>query len=121
MSGNQKSPRTATTYLIIAWMAINLLLMVLLIPGDSADLNNYIELILWSASIVGLWTMKKAGAALSTSVLCITLSTSMGIVLLAYYNNLMLEPVAYINALRIVINAAIIFYMFKNIFANKYK
>ncbi|MFA5365858.1 MAG: hypothetical protein WC325_11815 [Candidatus Bathyarchaeia archaeon] len=121
MSGNQKPPKTAATYLILAWMAINLLLMVLLIPGDIEDANNYVELILWSASIVGLWTMKKAGAALTTAVLCITLSTSMGIVFLAYYNNLMLEPVAYINALRIVINAAIIVYMFKNIFANKYQ
>jgi hypothetical protein len=120
MSEKQKPTKTPSIYLIIAWMTINLIMMILLIPGDSADVNNYIELILWAAAIMGLWSMKKAGAATATTVLCITLSTSMGIVLLAYYSNLMLEPVAYINTLRIAINTAIIVYMFKNIFANKF-
>ncbi len=121
MSENTNPAKTTATYLIIVWMTINILLLILMIPGDSADLNNYIELILWIVSIAGLWTMKKWGAALTTAVLCITLSTSMGNVLLTYYNNLMTEPVAYVNALRIIINAAIIVYLFKNIFAKKFK
>jgi len=108
-------------YLISVWMVINVLIMALLIPGDSADLNNYIEVILWIVSIGGLLTMRKVGAALAIVVLCVTLSTSMGIFLLAYYNNLMTEPVAYINALRMILNALAIVYMFRGVFANKFK
>ena len=102
-------------------MIVNIVLFALLIPGDPTDLNNYIEVILWVVSIAALFTMRKAGAAFATVVLCMTLSTSMGIVLLAYYNNLVMEPVAYVNALRIAINALAVVYMFKNIFAGKFK
>jgi hypothetical protein len=102
-------------------MVINTAIMLILIPGDPTDLNNYLEPILWVVSLIGLFTMTKAGAALATSVLCITLSTSVGIVFLAYYVNLMTEPVAYINVIRIAINAVAIVYMFKSIFAGKFK
>ena len=102
-------------------MVINIIVFALLIPGDSTDLNNYIEPMLLGASIVGLLSMRKAGAAFATTTLCISLSTSMGILLLAYYENLMTQPVAYLNALRILLNAAAIVYMFKLIFANKFR
>ena len=111
---------TVGIYVVAVWMVINVLLLALLIPGDLPDLNNYIEVILFVAGIIGLLTMKKAGAAFATVVLTITLSTSMGIVLLSYYSNLTTEPVFYINALRIAINAALIVYMFKTIYAGKY-
>jgi len=121
MSQASKPSRTAGIYLLLVWMAINLVFMIILIPGDPTDLNNYIEPILWAASLIGLLTMTKTGAAIATSVLCITLSTSMGIVLLAYYTNGLDQPVAYINALRIAINIVAIVYMFKSIFAGKFK
>ena len=91
-----------------------------MIPGDPQDLNNYIEVILWLPSFVGLLMMKKWGAALTVSVLGITLGTSMGNVLLAYYTDTMHEPFAPVNALRIVVNAVAIVYLFKNIFSNKF-
>jgi hypothetical protein len=102
-------------------MTINVLLFLAMIPGDPQDLNNYIEVILWIPSIVGLLMMTKWGAALSVSVLSITLGTSMGNVLLAYYLAVLHEPFAPINALRIVINAAAIVYLFKKIFSNKFR
>jgi hypothetical protein len=116
----EKPRRTIGIYLLLAWMVGNVAIFLLLIPGDSTDINNYVELVLWVGSAAGLLTMKKAGAALAVAVLCVTLGTSMGIVLLAYYNGLMMEPVAYINALRIVVNAVGAAYLFKLIFANKF-
>ncbi len=113
--------RPAGIYLIIVWMIINIAVFALLIPGDSTDLNNYIEPILLSISIVGLLSMKKAGAAFATAVQSISLSTSMGILLLAYYQNLVTEPVAYLNILRIILNAISVVYLFKLIFANKFR
>lgn len=113
--------RTTGIYLIIVWMAVNIAVFALLIPGDSADLNNYIEPILLGISIVGLFSLKKAGVAFATATLCISLSTSMGIVLLAYYKNLMTEPVAYLNIMRIILNAISVGYLFKLIFANKFR
>jgi len=45
-----------------------------LLEGDTADLNNWIEIALWVSSIAGVFSMKKWGAAfaiftLSTRVL----------------------------------------------------
>ncbi len=113
--------RGLTIYLIVVWMVLNVALFALMLPGDPNDINNYIEPILWVFSIVGLLSMRKAGAALTVSVMCITLSTSMGIILLAYYAGAIGEAVTYVNALRIVINSAIIVYLFKAIFAGKFK
>jgi hypothetical protein len=93
MSGASKPKRPIGIYLIVVWMALNILLLALMIPNDPADLNNYIEPILWIASIIGLLSMKKFGAALTTSVLGITLGTSMWNVLIAYYTGNIGEPV----------------------------
>ena len=87
-----------------------------IIPGDFEDPNNYIELMLWIPSIVGLLLMKKWGAALSISTMCTTLGTSMGIVL--YYPSL--EAYALINSLRIVVNLVGVVYLFKLVFAGKF-
>ena len=80
--------------------------------GDEEDLNNWIEIAFWAISIAGVFSMKKWGAAFATHTLCYTLSTSVGI--LIYYQ-------IWLNAARVIINAAIIIYMFKNIFAGKFK
>ncbi len=87
MTENSKAERPVGIYLILAWMALNLLLFIIMIPGDSTDINNYIEVILWVASIGWLASMKKAGVAYTVVVLCITLGTSMFNVLLGYYTN----------------------------------
>jgi hypothetical protein len=108
-------------YLVLAWMVLNLILMALMIPGDSTDLNNYIEVIFWAASIGLLATMRKAGAAFAICILCITLGTSMFNVLIGYYENVLNEPFVYVNALRIAVNAILAAYLFKALFAEKFK
>jgi hypothetical protein len=131
MTQNQKSPTPKGLFAVIAWMIINIAVFALLIPRDSTDLNNYIEPLLLAVSIAGLLTMRKAGAAFATSVLCISLSTSMGIVLLDYYASQTsaitadalneLITAASINALRIALNIVAVIYMFRLIFANKFR
>ncbi len=116
-----KPRRNIVAYIIVVWMAINILLLGSMIPGDTQDVNNYIEVALFATAIVGLLTFRKVGAGFATGVLCITLSTSMGNVLLGYYTNLLGEPFAYINALRIVVNAVLAAYMFRSIFANQFR
>jgi hypothetical protein len=102
----RKSP---ILYAIAAWMALNIVLMItIIINGDWQDLNNWIEIALWATSIPALLSMKKWGAAFAIFTLIYTLSTSMGI--LIYYQ-------VWINALRVIINAAIIIYLFRRIFA----
>jgi hypothetical protein len=118
---NLDSNKSIGIYLIIIWAVINLLMMLLLIPGDAEDINNYLEVILWGLSIPALLVMRKTGAAFAIVTLCITLSTSMGILLLAYYEGMLAEAVGYVNALRIIINIIAIIYMFKLVFAGKFR
>jgi hypothetical protein len=126
---SQLTKRPSGIYIVVVWLVINIAVFALLIPGDTADLNNYIEPVLLAVSIVGLLLMKKVGAAFATATLCISLSTSMGIVLLNYYSlptaetsevvNTLLTA-AGINALRIALNVVAVVYLFKLIFANKF-
>jgi hypothetical protein len=96
-------------FAIAFWMAINIFLMITLITnGDWQDLNNWIEIALWAVSIPALLSMKKWGVAFAVFTLIYTLSTSMGI--LIYYQ-------IWINALRVIINATIIIYLFRRIFS----
>ena len=105
--------RTPALFAVAFWMVINILLMITLIAnGDWQDLNNYIEIALWAISIPALLSMKKWGAAFAIFTLIYTLSTSMGI--LIYYQ-------VWINALRVIINAAIIIYLFRALFEGKFK
>ena len=105
--------RTPAMFAVTFWMVINILLMILLIAnGDWQDLNNYIEIALWATAIPTLLSMKKWGAAFAIFTLSYTLSTSMGI--LIYYQ-------VWINALRVIINAAIIIYLFRTLFEGKFK
>ena len=116
-----ENKRPIGVYFVIVWMVLNIAVFLLLIPGDQQDLNNYIEPVLLAASAIGLFTMKKAGAALATAVMCITIGNGVDNVLLAYYNNLMTEPVAYVNALRVVLTVVAVVYLFKLMFAGKFK
>jgi len=100
-----------STYAIIVWMTINILLMITLIAsGDVEDLNNWIEIPLWTISIVGLLSTRKWGAAFAIFTLCYTFSTSMSIVI--YYQ-------IWLNTIRVIINAAIIIHMFRALVADK--
>jgi hypothetical protein len=112
LNSNPKKP--LALYLILVWMAINAVFMILelTIFGDSADLNNSIELVLWASSIAGLALAQKWGAAFSTFTLIYTLSTSMGNIL--YYS------LWVVNAPRVIINAVLILYLFQKIFEGKF-
>ena len=112
MSGNEQSSRGPVIYLMLVWMAVNVLLMLMLLPEDYMDLNNWIELGLWSSSIAGLLSNKKWGASLVTFTLIYTLSLSVSIVI--YYQ-------IWLNLLRIVINAILTVYMFRSLSADKFK
>ncbi len=105
--------RTLALYGIAAWMTINILLMATLtISGDAADLNNTIEIALWAISVGALLSMRKWGAAFAIFTLIYTLSTSMGIII--YYQ-------IWLNAPRVIINAAAIIYLFRAVFKAKFK
>ncbi|MCW4009620.1 MAG: hypothetical protein NWF05_03250 [Candidatus Bathyarchaeota archaeon] len=116
-----KPERPIGIYFILVWMVLNTVLLALMIPGDPEDLNNYIEPVLWVASMVGLAAMKKAGAAWATTVLGITLGTSLYNMLISFYTGNLGEPVGYVNALRIAVNAIAIVYLYRCIFAGKFK
>lgn len=99
--------RSPVIFAAAFWMAINVFLMITLIAnGDWQDPNNWIEIALWAISIPALLSMKKWGAAFTIFTLIYTLSTSMGI--LIYYQ-------VWINSLRVIINVAVIVYLFRRI------
>jgi hypothetical protein len=105
----QVTKRSPIIFSVAFWMALNIFLMItLIINGDWQDLNNWIEIAIWAISIPALISMKKWGTAFAIFTLIYTLSTSMGI--LIYYQ-------VWINALRVIINAAIIIYLFRRIFS----
>jgi hypothetical protein len=115
MTESSKLKTSVATYLIVAWMVINAIFMILEVTvlGDAVDLNNSIELILWFSSLVGLLSMRKWGIALTVFTLCYTLSTSMGIII--YFSGWV------VNAPRVILNAIATWYIFKSIFAGKFK
>lgn len=108
----QAAKRTPIIIALVSWAVINIILMALLIlSGDTEDLNNYIEVALWTLTIPALLSGKKWGAAFTIAVLMYTLSTSVGI--LIYYQ-------VWLNAVRLInIPAAIL--LFKALFDGKFK
>lgn len=105
-----KSEKIAS-YSIIIWMIINIALLVLMIiGGDEADLNNWIETGFWIIAIAGLLSARKWGTPFAIFTLVYTLSTSMGNVI--YTLDLSFVTVLGVNALRVAINAIIIVYLF---------
>jgi len=119
LSEAQKPKRSLVIYLVMLWMAINAFLMIPEI-GVFNDYTYVIELIMWVASLIGLWLMKKWGAALTIAILCISLGTSMSTVFVAHYLSVLLHPLALVNALRVVLNVIVTGYMFNSVFANKF-
>lgn len=100
-------------YAIAGWMGVNILLMAtLLLSGDVQDLNNYLEIALWIASIPALLSARKWGVAFAVFTLVYTLSTSMGI--LIYYQ-------VWLNAIRVAVNIPVVIYLFRALFEGKFR
>jgi hypothetical protein len=73
-----ETQRPPVIYPIVAWMILSIIIVTLsILSGDTADLNNWIEIALWITSIAGLLSMKKWGLAFAIFTLSYTLSTSM--------------------------------------------
>lgn len=101
-------------YLTVVWMIINITLFTLmLLNGDVEDVNNWIEIALWIISIVGLLSAKKWGLAFTVFTLAYTLSTSVGIMI--YVQGLSFDAVLWVNAVRVLVNAILIVYFFKQL------
>ncbi len=111
--GKTETKRPPVIYVIAVWMVVSIMVLVLsLLSGDTADLNNWIEIVLWIISIAGVLSMRKWGVAFAIFTLSYTFSTSMGIVI--YYQ-------IWINAIRVVVNVPIIIYLFRELFGGKFK
>ncbi len=108
-----ETKRSPVIFAIVVWMVLSIVVVTIsLLVGDTADLNNWIEIVLWITSIAGLLSMRKWGVAFAIFTLSYTLSTSMGIVI--YYQ-------IWMNALRIIVNIPITIYLFRELFAGKFK
>ena len=104
-----ETQRTPVIYAIAAWMMLSIIIVTLsLLSGDTADLNNWIEIALWITSIAGVLSLRKWGFAFAIFTLSYTLRTSRGNVI--YYG-------IWINAIRVIINIPIIIHLFRRIFS----
>ncbi len=112
----KRSGRSFAVYAILAWMAINLIFMILELTyfNDAADLNNSILLVLWVLSIVGLSLMRKLGAAVATFSLIYAFSFNA-------FNVIYFPEARVLNGTSLIINAIAIVYMFLSIFRNRYR
>ncbi len=110
-----ENKRPLGIYAVLAWMIFNAIFyaLELTIFNDAADLNNSIMLVLWVLSITGLISMRKIGAAIATSTLIYALAFNTFNVI--YYS------VYLLNGASLIINIIAAIYMFRIIFANKFK
>jgi hypothetical protein len=112
-----KTKPSPVIWAIVVWVILNIIIMALsLLGGDTADLNNYIEIALWTLSIAGVLSMRRWGAAFAIFTLSYTLAAS--VYNLIYF--LSVNPNLWPNALRFI-NVAIIIYLFKTLFDGKLK
>jgi hypothetical protein len=102
-------------YAILVWMLFNTFFyaLELTIFNDVADLNNSIMLILWVLSIVGLSLMRKWGAALTTFTLIYAFAFNTF--------NIIYYSIYLLNGLSAIINAIATVYIFKSIFASRFR
>ncbi len=113
----KKSGRSPATYAILAWFIVNIIFMILEVTtfGDAADLNDWIILVLSAVSFAGLFTMKKLGAAAATFSLIYMFSFNA-------FNVIYFSPFATtLNGTSAIINAIATVYMFKSIFAGRFR
>ncbi len=117
MSENKSQlKRSLAMFTVVAWMVVNVIFMILELTlfGDSADLNNSILLIFWSASIIGLLSLKKIGAAFATFSVVYAFSFNA-------FNVIYFPQVRTLNGVSAIINAVALIYMFATILTNKYR
>ncbi len=98
-------------------MVINTIFMALEVTvlNDAADLNNSVLLVLWIISIVGLATMRKAGAAFATFSLTYAFAFNA-------FNVIYFHPAAtLLNGSSAIINCIATAYMFRSILQNKFR
>ncbi len=82
--------------------------------NDAEDLNNSVLLILWVSSMIALFSMRKWGAAFTTFVFVYAFSFNA-------FNVIYFPNTSLLNGISGVFNAVATVYMFKSIFANKFK
>ena len=69
--------RPSAIYAIVAWMILSIIIVTLsILSGDTADLNNWIEIALWITLIAGVPIHEEMGFRLAIFTLSYTLSTS---------------------------------------------
>ncbi len=112
-----KPRRSPAIYAILVWMAFNVVFMILEVTafGDAADLNDWIIMILMAVSIVGLFGMKRFGAAFAAFSLTYAFSFNAFNVIYFYPFSTVL------NGSSAVINAVAIVYVFKSILGNRFR
>jgi len=109
----EASSHSITKYALAAWAVINILLMaMILLSGDVEDLNNYIEIALWTLTVPAVLSGKKWGIAFVIFTLVYTLSTSVAIII--YYQ-------VWLNAIRVAINLPAAIYLFKVLIEGKFR
>ena len=110
-----ENKRPVGIYAVLAWMIFNAVFyaLELTIFNDAADLNNSIMLVLRVFSVIGLISVRKIGAALATSTLIYALAFNTFNVI--YYSIYLL------NGTSAIINLIAAIYMFRIIFANKFR
>jgi hypothetical protein len=108
--------RPPTTYAVVVWMIINAIFFSIEVTvlNDVADLNNSILLALFILSIIGLLSMKKAGAAITLFTLIYAFSFKS-------FNVLYFPDFRLLNGISAIVNLAAIVYMFVSIFQSKYR
>ncbi len=110
-----ENKRPLGIYAVLAWMIFNAIFyaLELTVINDAADLNNSIMLVLWIISIIGLLSMRKLGVALATSTLIYALSFNTF--------NIIYYQIYLLNGTSAIINIIGAVYMFKIIFASKFR
>ena len=111
-----KSARSPAVAAIVAWMIINAVFFALELTvfNDAADLNNSITLVLMVLSVVGLLSMRKLGAAFATFALTYTFSFNT-------FNVIYYPQVFVLNGTSAIINGIAVVYLYRSIFANKFR
>ena len=117
--------RPLGVYLIILWEAILIAYSCyLFITATAISFNPYsvIALLLTVISIIGLWLMRKWGAAVTIVLSSMSIAESMYYLMVAYYSPLMIPQIMDIwlfvtlYTVGLVISILIVVYLFRKIF-----
>ena len=128
---NVKSERTRGIYLVILYMVLSILSSVTMFVFAPEWFLSHVFIVVFIItiiSIVGLWLMNKWGAALTTVLTGISIATNMWNIVPLRLHVMSLhigEALTYwwatFNYIGLVLNPVVAFYVFKWIFANRFK